>query len=85
MKQLGVPMTASGVIQQIPKLLLPFNFAKALMNSALAMVLLPDACGPVNTMKSLISISQAETGPKLLIVSFGMTFFSYFIQVVPEY
>jgi hypothetical protein len=50
-----------------------------------AMVLLPDACGPVNTMKSLISISQAETGPKLLIVSFGMTFFSYFIQVVPEY
>ncbi len=39
MKQLGVPMTAMGVVEQIPTLLLPFNFAKALMNSALAMVL----------------------------------------------
>ena len=39
MKQLGVPMDAKGVIKQIPTLLLPFNFAKALMNSAIAMVL----------------------------------------------
>ena len=39
MKQLGVPMSAGDVIAMIPKLLLPFNFAKALMNSAIAMVL----------------------------------------------
>ena len=39
MKQLGVPMDAAAVIKQIPGLLLPFNFAKALMNSAIAMVL----------------------------------------------
>ena len=37
--QIGFPMTAGDVVKQIPTLLLPFNFAKALMNSAIAMVL----------------------------------------------
>lgn len=39
MKYIGVPLGRAGVIDMIPKILLPFNFAKSLMNSALAMLL----------------------------------------------
>ncbi len=39
MKQVGIPLDTAGVIAMIPKILLPFNFAKALLNSALAMLL----------------------------------------------
>ena len=38
-KYIGVPMTTADVIDLIPALLLPFNFAKALMNSAIVMLL----------------------------------------------
>lgn len=36
---LGVPMSSDGVIDMIPTILLPFNFAKTLMNSAVVMLL----------------------------------------------
>ena len=39
MKQMGIPLDSAGVIAMIPKILLPFNFAKALLNSAIAMLL----------------------------------------------
>ena len=39
MAQIGVPLDRAGVIAMIPDILLPFNLAKALLNSALAMVL----------------------------------------------
>lgn len=39
MKSIGIPMTSADVVAMIPKILFPFNFAKALMNSAFAMML----------------------------------------------
>ena len=36
---LGVPMDASGIIDMIPTILLPFNFAKTLLNSAIVMLI----------------------------------------------
>jgi len=39
MKSVGIPIDRAGVIDMIPKILFPFNFAKALLNSALAMML----------------------------------------------
>lgn len=36
---LGVPMTAAGIVEMIPSILLPFNFAKTLLNSAVVMLL----------------------------------------------
>ena len=39
MAQVGIPLDRAGVIAMIPDVLLPFNLAKALLNSALAMML----------------------------------------------
>lgn len=39
MQQNGIPLDSAGVIAMIPKVLLPFNFAKSLLNSAIAMLL----------------------------------------------
>jgi riboflavin transporter FmnP len=39
MKSIGIPMTSADVVAMIPKILFPFNFAKSLMNSAIAMML----------------------------------------------
>lgn len=39
MQQNGIPLDSAGVIAMIPKILLPFNFAKSLLNSAIAMLL----------------------------------------------
>ena len=39
MAQVGIPLDTAGVIEMIPRVLLPFNFSKALINSALAMFL----------------------------------------------
>ncbi len=39
MEYIGVPMTRADVIAMIPKILMPFNFSKALLNSAVAMLL----------------------------------------------
>ncbi len=39
MKSIGVPMDSAGVIAMIPKVLLPFNFAKTLLNSSIAMLI----------------------------------------------
>ena len=39
MRQIGIPLDSAGVINMIPKILLPFNLSKTLLNSALAMVL----------------------------------------------
>ena len=39
MAEVGIPLDREGVIAMIPKILLPFNLSKALLNSALAMLL----------------------------------------------
>ena len=39
MAQIGVPLDRAGVVAMIPTVLLPFNLAKSLINSALAMLL----------------------------------------------
>ena len=39
MAEIGVPLGSDGVIAMIPRVLLPFNFSKALLNSAGAMIL----------------------------------------------
>lgn len=39
MTSIGIPLDTAGVIEMIPNILLPFNFSKALLNSALAMVI----------------------------------------------
>lgn len=39
MAQVGIPLDTAGVIEMIPEILLPFNFSKALLNSAIAMIL----------------------------------------------
>ncbi len=39
MTSVGIPMDSLGVIEMIPSILLPFNFSKALLNSALAMLI----------------------------------------------
>ncbi|MBR7116638.1 MAG: ECF transporter S component [Clostridia bacterium] len=39
MAQVGIPLDSAGVINMIPGILLPFNFSKALLNSALAMLI----------------------------------------------
>lgn len=39
MRSIGIPMDSAGVIAMIPKMLLPFNFAKTLLNSSIAMLI----------------------------------------------
>ena len=39
MAQVGIPLDRAGVIAMIPKVLLPFNLAKAMLSSAFAMIL----------------------------------------------
>ena len=39
MEQVGIPLDRAGVIAMIPKVLLPFNLAKAMFSSAFAMIL----------------------------------------------
>lgn len=56
---LGVPMTAQGVIDMIPSILLPFNFAKTLMNSAIVMLIYKPVTLALQRMK-LVS-KRADT------------------------
>ena len=39
MAQIGVPLDTAGVIEMLPTVLLPFNFSKAMLNSAIAMMI----------------------------------------------
>jgi integral membrane sensor domain MASE1 len=39
MAQIGVPLGTEGVIEMLPTVLLPFNFSKAMLNSAIAMMI----------------------------------------------
>lgn len=39
MTSVGIPMDSLGVMEMIPSILLPFNFSKELLNSALAMLI----------------------------------------------
>ena len=58
---LGVPMTADGVINMIPTILLPFNFAKTLMNSAVVMLLYK----PVTLSLSRVGLLSKKTSAKI--------------------
>ena len=52
MQQIGVPMTATGIVDMIPTVLLPFNFAKTLLNSAVVMLIYK----PLNVALSRLGI-----------------------------
>lgn len=60
MKYIGVPMTSADVIAMIPKILLPFNFAKSLMNSALAMLLYK----PLSTALKRLNLAEGKMETK---------------------
>jgi riboflavin transporter FmnP len=55
---LGVPMTASGIVEMIPEILLPFNFAKTLLNSAVVMLIYK----PLAVSLSRLGISKKTQG-----------------------
>ncbi len=57
MEQIGVPMTAAGVVEMIPTVLLPFNFAKTLLNSAVIMLIYK----PLNVALSRLGIGSGGT------------------------
>ena len=54
---IGVPMTRDTVIEMLPRLLLPFNFAKSLINSALALLLYKPI---INAMRSAHLVPKSE-------------------------
>lgn len=56
MAQIGVPLDRGGVIAMIPKVLLPFNLSKALLNSAIAMILYK----PVSTAMHRIGFASGD-------------------------
>ena len=56
MQQIGVPMTAAGIVEMIPTVLLPFNFAKTLLNSAVVMLIYK----PLNVALSRLGIGSAS-------------------------
>lgn len=56
MAQIGVPLDRGGVIEMIPKVLLPFNLSKALLNSAIAMILYK----PVSTAMRRIGFATGD-------------------------
>ena len=58
MQYIGVPMTASGIIEMIPTILLPFNLAKTLLNSAAVMLLYK----PLNVALGRIGIGFGSGG-----------------------
>lgn len=60
LKSVGVPIDTAGVIDMIPKILLPFNFAKTLLNSALAMLIYK----PMSLALRRIKLAQGKMGAK---------------------
>lgn len=56
MAQIGVPIDRGGVVDMIPKVLLPFNLSKALLNSAIAMILYK----PVSTAMRRIGFATGD-------------------------
>ena len=76
MAQVGIPLDRAGVMSMIPKVLLPFNLSKALINSAIAMVIYK----PLSTALSRIGFSVGN--PKkmtfnrasVIILSVGLLF-----------
>ena len=57
MQLMGVPMTAAGIVDMIPTVLLPFNFAKTLLNSAVVMLIYK----PLNVALSRLGIGSGST------------------------
>ena len=53
---LGVPMNAAGIVEMIPTILLPFNFAKTMLNSAVVMLLYK----PISIALARMGISKKE-------------------------
>ena len=54
---IGVPMTQSDVIAMLPSILMPFNFAKSLINSALALLLYKPI---INAMRGARLVPRSE-------------------------
>ena len=61
MQSMGVPMTVMDVVAMIPVLLLPFNMAKAIMNSAITLYLYK----PVTLALKRANLIEGETKAKL--------------------
>lgn len=50
-QSLGIPMTGQDVLGMLPKILLPFNFAKSLLNSSLALLLYKPIIGAMRASR----------------------------------
>ena len=61
MQSMGVPMTVMDVVAMIPVLLLPFNMAKAIMNSAITLYLYK----PVTLALKRANLIEGDTKAKL--------------------
>ena len=74
MKYIGVPLDRGGVIDMIPKILLPFNFAKSLMNSALAMLLYKPISMALRRMRLLpVKMESKFNRSSVIIIAVGLT------------
>ncbi len=60
MEYIGVSLDRAGVIDMIPKILFPFNFAKSLMNSAVAMLIYK----PISTALKGARLIEGEMGTR---------------------
>lgn len=54
---IGIPMTRGDIFEMLPRLLLPFNFAKSLLNSALALLLYKPI---INAMRAARLVPRSE-------------------------
>lgn len=76
MAQVGIPLDHAGVVAMIPKVLLPFNLSKALLNSAIAMILYK----PVSSSMRRIGFASGDSKKmqfnraSIVILSVGVLF-----------
>lgn len=59
MKYIGVPMTSEDILDMLPKILLPFNFAKSLMNSGIALLIYKPIS---NALRRVGILKKSDTG-----------------------
>ena len=68
MKSVGIPMDMAGVIAMIPKILLPFNFAKTLLNSSIAMLIYKPMSLALKRMKLVQGKMEAKFNRNSVII-----------------
>ena len=68
MRYIGVPLDRIGVIKMIPKILLPFNFAKTLLNSSIAMLIYKPISLALKRMKLVHGKMEAKFNKNSVII-----------------